>query len=186
MCSYIGLSFFLHTVSWFSLQETLIPVMSESVQSMLKEGYSVDVFLVCHFILQPERYELVRRALPSSVGLEFWNSATPLGYDTGKEPFVKLENRTLHLARQHRFVIKDKLAKYDLFACFEDDMVIHAEHIQHFSAVTNELLRLRESAPDSVHLPDGVKPDQHYHGPVSLLLAYACRYGCAHSFLWYG
>ncbi|KAL7564142.1 hypothetical protein ACA910_021117 [Epithemia clementina (nom. ined.)] len=149
------------------LQETLIPVMSESVKSMLNAGYSVDVFLVCHFILQPERYQLVRDALPSSVGLEYWNSATPLGYDTGKEPFRKLENRTLHLARQHRFVIKDKLAKYDMFVCFEDDMVIHADHVKHYSAITNELFRLRETAPDSIHLPDGVKADEHYHGPLT-------------------
>ena len=98
--------------------------MSESVQTMLDAGYQVDVFLVCHFILRPERYELVRAALPESVGLEYWNSATPLGYDTGKNPFTKLQNRTLHLARQHRFVIKDKLRKYDMFACFVDLFIL--------------------------------------------------------------
>eukprot|EP00527_Entomoneis_sp_CCMP2396_P000431 CAMPEP_0198145156 /NCGR_PEP_ID=MMETSP1443-20131203/21382_1 /TAXON_ID=186043 /ORGANISM="Entomoneis sp., Strain CCMP2396" /LENGTH=590 /DNA_ID=CAMNT_0043808711 /DNA_START=237 /DNA_END=2009 /DNA_ORIENTATION=+ len=149
------------------LQETLIPVMSESVQTMLNAGYHVDVFLVCHYILRPERYQLVRDALPESVGLDFWNSATPLGYDTGKNPFTKLQNRTLHLARQHRFVIKDKLTKYDLFACFEDDMVIHGKQIEHFIAVTKELFRLRETAPDSIPLPDKVKADEHYHGPLT-------------------
>ena len=150
----------------YRLQETLIPVMSESVQSMLKAGYTVDVFLVCHFILRPDRFQLVRDALPASVGLDYWNSATPLGYDTGKEPFKRLQNRTLHLARQHRFVIKDKLAHYDMFVCFEDDMVIHADHIQHYSAITNELSRLRETAPDTVHLPHGSRAGEHYHGPV--------------------
>lgn len=134
---------------------------------MLDAGYQVDVFLVCHFILRPERYELVRAALPESVGLEYWNSATPLGYDTGKNPFTKLQNRTLHLARQHRYVIKDKLRKYDMFACFEDDMVIHGAHIDHFIAVNRELRRLRETAPDSIHFPDNVKPDEHYHGPMT-------------------
>jgi hypothetical protein len=72
------------------------------------------VFLVCHFIMQPDRLALIREALPASVALDYWDDATPLGYDTGKEPFRKMENRTLHLARQHRFVVKDRLLKYDM------------------------------------------------------------------------
>jgi hypothetical protein len=129
------------------LQETLIPVVREGVKSMLAAGYAVDVFLVCHWLVQPERLALVRQALPPQVGLDYWEEATPLGYDTGKEPFQKMENRTLHLARQHRFVIKDKLPNYDMFVCFEDDMLIKGHHVDHFRAVTAELARLREDAP---------------------------------------
>ena len=114
---------------------------------MLAAGYAVDVFLVCHWLVQPERLALVRQALPPQVGLDYWEEATPLGYDTGKEPFQKMENRTLHLARQHRFVIKDKLPNYDMFVCFEDDMLIKGHHVDHFRAVTAELARLREDAP---------------------------------------
>lgn len=78
------------------LQETLIPVVSEGIRSMLAAGYHVDLFLVCHFTLTPERRELVEAALPRSVGLQVWNDATPLGYDTAKESLTKLQNRTLH------------------------------------------------------------------------------------------
>jgi len=132
------------------LQETLIPVVSEGVKSIVNAGYDVDLFLVCHFVLTKEREALVRQALPPGVGLQVWSDATPLGYDTGKEPFEKLENRTLHLSRQHRFVIKDKLFEYDVFACFEDDMLVTGDHVDHFVSVTNEIDRLRELAPEEL------------------------------------
>ena len=132
------------------LQETLIPVMAEGVRSMLEAGYEVDVFLVCHFVVRPERLALVRQALPDQVGLDYWDDSTPLGYDTAKEPFEKLQNRTLHLARQHRFVIKDKLTEYDMFVCFEDDMLIKGHHVNHHRAVTAELKRLRDLAPEEL------------------------------------
>jgi hypothetical protein len=38
---------------------------------------------------------------------------------------------------------------------FEDDMLIKGQHVQHFVAVSEELLRLREAAPDD-H-PEGTK-----------------------------
>ena len=130
------------------LQQTLIPVVSEGVHSMIDAGYDVDVFLVCHFVMRPERLALVKAALPPQVGLDVWSDATPLGYDTGQNPPQKLENRTLHLARQHRFVIKDKLPHYDIFVNFEDDMLIKSDHVDHFVKVTDELERLYEKAPD--------------------------------------
>jgi hypothetical protein len=91
------------------LSETTIPVVTEGISSMVESGrYDVDLFLVCHYTLRPEREGLVRAALPPGVGLEIWNDATPLGYKTDSEPFTKLINRTEHLARQHRFVINAK------------------------------------------------------------------------------
>lgn len=112
------------------LQETLIPVLTEGVSSLIMAGFKVDVQLVCHFTLRPERRDLITQALPESVQLFVWNDATPIGYDTEKFddnvrlpiPGQGLENRTLHLARQHRFVIKDKLLDYDMFVVFEDDV----------------------------------------------------------------
>jgi hypothetical protein len=130
------------------LQETFIPVVSEGVRSMIQHGYTVDVYLVAHFILQPHRMQFIKDALPPNVGLDVWNDATPIGYDTGSnKPNRKLENRTLHLARQHRFVIKEKLLQYDIFVVFEDDMLITGDHVDHYVAVTNELRRLEELAP---------------------------------------
>ena len=159
------------------LQETLIPVVSEGVTSMIKDGYDVDVFLVAHFILQPERAALITKALPENVGFDYWNEATPLGYDTGSNKLDRtLENRTLHLARQHRFVIKDKLMQYDIFVVFEDDMLITADHVNHYVAVTNELRRLEELAPVDVppsttssKSPITTKDEvlQQYHGTMT-------------------
>jgi hypothetical protein len=130
------------------LQETLIPVLSEGVHSMVQAGYHVDVYLVCNFVLQPDRRKLIEKALPKGAGLDVWNDASPMGYDTSKQKFEKIETKIIHLARQHRFVIKDKLLDYDMFVNFEDDMLIKAEHIEHFIFVTNELKRLESLAPD--------------------------------------
>ena len=157
------------------LQETLIPVVTEGVTSMIQDGYEVDVFLVAHFILQPDRAALITKALPKNVGFDFWNQATPLGYDTNsKATDRKLENRTLHLARQHRFVIKDKLTQYDLFAVFEDDMLITADHINHYVAVSKELRRLEDLAPvdfpPSTSSSSKITKDeaiQQYHGTMT-------------------
>lgn len=57
------------------LQETLIPVIAEGVQSMLEFGYHVDVFIVSHYFMRPERLQLLRDSLPESVGLEYWDDA---------------------------------------------------------------------------------------------------------------
>lgn len=150
------------------LQETLIPVVAEGTRSMIKAGYHVDVFLVCHFDLLPERAALIESKLPKGVTLFSWSDATPLGYDTGASTFTKLENRTLHLSRQHRFVIKDHISEYDIFVCFEDDMLITANHVQHYVAVTEELERLYELAPED--LPETrshQEATQHYHGVMT-------------------
>jgi hypothetical protein len=151
------------------LQLTLIPVISEGIRSMVEAGYEVDLFLVCHFVMRPERAALVRAALPDGVELQVWSDATPLGYDTSKEGFRKLENRTLHLARQHRFVIKDKLLEYDMFVNFEDDMHITGEHVDHFIKVSKEIQRLHDEAPDDP--PDYIHSQKdalaNYHGAMT-------------------
>jgi hypothetical protein len=132
------------------LQETLIPVLREGVLSMVNDfGYRVDVFLIAHWTVQPERLALIRQALPDSVGLEYWDDATPIGYkleSKGTDEYVR--NITRALARQHRFVIKDKFLYYDFFVNFEDDMLIKGHHVQHNLKVSQELFRLRELAPD--------------------------------------
>lgn len=57
------------------LQETLIPVIAEGVRSMLEFGYQVDVFIVSHYFMRPERLQLIRDSLPEGVGLEYWDDA---------------------------------------------------------------------------------------------------------------
>jgi hypothetical protein len=146
------------------LVETVIPVIAESVMSMMAQGYHVDVFLVCHYTLTPDRQAMIQAVLPKKVRFDVWNDATPIGYDTSKETFTKVMLRFLQLARQHRFVVKDRLAYYDHFCCFEDDMIITGAQVTHFREVTSELYRLRQEAPDD--LPDNPSKkevtDQYY------------------------
>jgi len=99
------------------LVNTLIPALRASVESMASEkSWHVDVFLVLGFTLKPERKKLIVDALPDWVGLEVWDDATPLYYDRGQN--AKLELDTRALARQHRFVFKDKLEYYDFFSAW--------------------------------------------------------------------
>jgi len=148
------------------LQETLIPVVSQGIATMVQAGYRVDLFLVCHFTMRPERLQLVQHALPKGVKVDVWSDATPLGYDTSKKGFTTLENRTLHLARQHRFVIKERLMDYDIFVNFEDDMYITARHVQYFVNVTTELERLAAHAPSETLLTKD-QAVQSYHGSMT-------------------
>jgi hypothetical protein len=94
--------------------ETLIPVVSESVKSMQAFGYQVDTYLIAHYSLSPSRLNLLRESLPASVGLQVWDDACPLGYPRPSEGSTDyIVNITRALARQHRYVIKDKFAYYD-------------------------------------------------------------------------
>lgn len=148
------------------LQETLIPILAEGVDSMLALGYHVDFYLISHYKVRPERLELIRKALDPSVGLQYWDDAMPLGYGIDDK-----SNRTkllfTHLARQHRFVIRDKLFDYDFFIAMEDDMLIHGEHVQHFINMSSELNHLRDLAPDTVEVPKGVNAADIFYGPLT-------------------
>lgn len=107
------------------LAELLVPVLQYSVESMLTQpGWEVDVYLVLGWSMKPERRKIIEDALPPGVGLEVWDDATPIGYDRHKKRNggrykardEQLSEITRALARQHRYVIKDKLDEYDLFS----------------------------------------------------------------------
>jgi len=83
-------------------------------------------------------------ALPPNVGLEVWNDAVPLGYD--RDDFTAIQEITRSLARQHRYVMKDKLDQYDFFSVWEDDMYITANHIQYFLDFSKEIDELKIEA----------------------------------------
>ena len=100
------------------LMELLLPVLQYNVESLLtREDWEVDIYLVLGFKLLPERRKLLEEALPDGIGLEVWDNATPYSYDvrSGKKD-DHLTEITRALARQHRFVLKDKLEEYDLFS----------------------------------------------------------------------
>ena len=130
-------------------------------------GYQVDVYFITHWNMRHERLELIRQSLPQTVGLEVWDDATPLGY--------KLENNNNHtepitrgLARQHRYVIKDKLLDYDVFVNFEDDMLVKGDHVQHYLQMSRRLADLRAKAPNTRFRPKNANISMFdiFYGPL--------------------
>lgn len=153
------------------LQKVMIPILVDSVESMISEpyNYQVDVYLVLGWKLLPERRKLIEDALPEGVGLQIWDDATPLGYDAPQKDDV-IKPVTRGLARQHRFVIKDKLFYYDFFTVFEDDMRITGGHIAHYLQMTEELNQLRAEAPETTpEKGESAEPhgNQKFHGTLT-------------------
>jgi hypothetical protein len=108
-------------------------------------------------------------ALPVTVGLQIWEDATPLGY-VMEDAADRIQLHTRGLSRQHRYVIKDKLPYYDLFACFEDDMLLHGAHIDQYWSMTNELYQLRQSTPSTLRVTRTVEEAaDHFYGPMTTL-----------------
>lgn len=140
------------------LGEVLVPVLVDSVNSLVSHDYAVDVYLILGYTLKPERRKMIQNRLPSGVGLEVWDEATPLGYPDTKDPKI-MELNTRALSRQHRFVVKDKLDHYDLFMAWEDDIRITGDHVQHFLKMSAELKRLYEEAPLEISdVPEDMDP----------------------------
>ena len=142
------------------LGEVLLPVLVDSVESLVSYNYSVDVYLILGYTLRPERRQMVVDRLPAGVGLEVWDDATPLAYlDESKSDSIGLNTRAL--ARQHRFVVKVKLQHYDLFMNWEDDMRITGPQVQHFLKMSAELKRLYDESPLEVEgVPENMDPKQ--------------------------
>lgn len=132
------------------LMGLVLPVLNNSIHSLVNSNTNngqqlpiiqVDVYLILAYPLLPHREALIRNTLlPGIVGIEIWDDAGPLGYTTNST--VLMEN-TNALARQHRYVIKDKLPYYDLFLSVEDDMRITDTQILHYLEMSNEINRRR-------------------------------------------
>lgn len=135
------------------LAEVLIPVLVDSVESMISVpyNYNVDVYLILGYTLTLERRQMISDRLPAGVGFQVWDDAAPLGYDarkSGNEDHL-VEN-TRALARQHRYVIRDKLYEYDFFIAMEDDMRYTGAHVHSFLELSVELESVMKSAPESL------------------------------------
>jgi hypothetical protein len=140
--------------------DQLLPVMIDSVESMVGNPTSnleVDVFLVCEYILKPEREEMIRNRLPFGVGFQFWDDATPLAY-AGKNTSGSIIKDKRALARQHRFVVRDKLEFYDMFIAFDDDMLVRGQHVKHYLQLSAEIERLLTLAPNDLQ-----EKENHIH-----------------------
>jgi len=127
----------------------LLPVMINTVESMMSQNFDVDLFLVCGYSLRPEREEIIRTRLPYGVGFQFWDDAIPLAY-TGSNISGKIQIFKGALSRQHRFVVGDKLEYYDMFIAFEDDMFVHGHAVHHYLQLSLEIERLRMLAPENL------------------------------------
>jgi hypothetical protein len=149
---------------------TLLPVLRESTRSMAATSYNVDLYLITHYTLSAKRIKQLRQVLPRSVGFDYWDNAAPFSYapDTNAS---HLQSNTRALARQHRFVIKDKIQSYDFFVNFEDDMIVKAEHIQHFMRLSQDWYTMRQSAPNkTVYSTTKTTPNDMltvFHGPMN-------------------
>lgn len=129
--------------------DQLLPVMIENVETMVygpEINLRVDLYLVSAYSLSPERETMIRKRLPDGVGFQFWDDALPLGYEnrnsTGDIRPIKRA-----LARNHRYVIRDKFEHYDLFVAFEDDMRVTGQHVKHYLELSTDIERLRVMAP---------------------------------------
>ncbi|KAG7371151.1 hypothetical protein IV203_019721 [Nitzschia inconspicua] len=141
----------------------LLPVMIDSVESMVSHNLQVDVVLICAYPLRPERETMIRYRLPRDVGLQIWDDALPLSYHPQNKTTGSLRANTRALARQHRFVVKDKLEYYDMFVAFEDDMLIRGHQVQHYWHMSQEIERLRIMAPESIKDGLGDNVDDYKH-----------------------
>jgi hypothetical protein len=163
------------------LKSIIIPVLKESIESMLAAGFDVDLYLIVSYVLTPDREKLIRRALPKSVNLEVWNDATPIDYDDGyrnRPPPTRVQEVNRALARQHRYVVRDKLNEYDIFAAFEDDMLIKGEHIKQHLNISKWLQDFHKHAPH--FLPPkhhGIRSDSVWFGNLSKIQLQRIRPG---------
>ena len=140
-------------------KEMMIPVILDAVTSLIQD-FDVDVYLVLGYNLSLTHQQTLQQALPHSVGLQVWNDALPYTYECrpdqvkclgrGKGQTMVPRNQScikfqfLTLARQHRFVVKDKLPYYDFFMAYEDDMRVYQtsctstfDHHERIATVTN-------------------------------------------------
>lgn len=147
---------------------TIIPVVHNAIESFKSYGYAVDLYLILSYSLSDGVEKLIRSSLPSSVGIEIWNDATPFDIlplkDNTKRRMKQIPKA---LSRQHRFVIKDKLFAYDFFVAMEDDMLVLGEHVQYHLQVTHRIHKLRTEAPDTVAVPAGQVNTDTFHGNLT-------------------
>lgn len=159
------------------LGRVLLPVLTDSVESIVSVTdtdnitplYQVDVYLILAYKLTPDRRAMIQARLPPNTGLEIWDDSCPTGYDRKSDNANKLLDNTRALARNHRYVIKDKLPYYHLFLAWEDDMRITGAHVQQFLEQSAYLDRLRQQAPATVpDVPENMDANSmKFFGPMT-------------------
>lgn len=146
-------SSYIHRMGRDRLRGTVLPTLTSSVRSLVESGrYSVDVQLILGYVLHSlhtaDRDAIVGalRRVDPGVGLSIWDDATPRSNGT---------NYPKALAMRHREVVKAALFDnrtstfpYDLFSCWEDDMLVGARHVDRYLRLSGEIEALARSMPD--------------------------------------
>jgi hypothetical protein len=100
------------------LVNVVIPCIKKFLYSIQRQEptWEVDLYLILgDTTLGEDRRKVIQDMLPAGVGLQIWEDAIPFGYDY-EHPDIRLATHAL--ARQHRFVIKDKFDQYDFFSAW--------------------------------------------------------------------
>lgn len=128
--------------------EILLPALLDGVETMIPT-YQVDVYLILGYTLSEQKHHFLQDALPNGVGLQVWNQATPIHYEflasQNDPPIPYLSEASRMLARQHRYVVRDKLPYYDFFMAWEDDMLITKSHIDYYLEFQDDINQLKKS-----------------------------------------
>ncbi len=106
------------------LVNVVIPCIRTFLYSIQRQEptWEVDLYLILgDKALGQDRLDIIRNMLPPGVGLQIWEDAIPYGYDY-EHPNIR--SATHALARQHRFVIQDKLDQYDFFSAWVSDKLL--------------------------------------------------------------
>jgi hypothetical protein len=94
---------------------------------------------------QPNKNSFYDKLYPLGLDFNYGMARLPLGYDN-RNSKDKIIPNTQALARQHRYIVKDKLFYYNMFLAFEDD--IRSRDIMcNIMAMSEEIDWLRAQAP---------------------------------------
>lgn len=149
---------------------TLLPTLSESLGS-LAQDFDVTLLVLSHFEIAESREDQLRHELSSIplVDIEVWNEATPMGYpsEMRNETVVILQPIPRALARQHRYVIKDRLLDFDVFVNFEDDMIVRSSHVHQYLDISEKLDRARADAPKRNRHHNLKSQQEDFWGPLT-------------------
>jgi len=150
------------------LVNVVIPCIKKFLYSIQRQEptWEVDLYLILgDTTLGEDRRKVIQDMLPAGVGLQIWEDAIPFGYDY-EHPDIRLATHAL--ARQHRFVIKDKFDQYDFFSAWEDDMMITADHVKHFIQMVNQIEAARRySEKQQLHQQEISNNPKDFYGPMS-------------------
>jgi hypothetical protein len=104
------------------VDEVVFPIILDAVDSFVQsDKYSViDVYMIVSYTFLEQNINTITALLPPGIGLQVWDDAMPFYCNSKEDPQCRLIEGDAQLARQHRFVIKDKMPYYDFFVVFED------------------------------------------------------------------